>query len=208
MKKQFRSVSAAFLLSFAVAAAACSPASAQGVTSRNPADAESGTFAIEPNHTQVLFGISHLQFTTYYGNFSHVSGTLELSTKDPAASKVEVQIPVNTVSTTSDKLNGILQTADWLDAARFPTMTFRSTQVTRTGPGTANVTGDLTLHGITKPMTLNATFNAAGTSPGDQKYTIGFNASGVIKRSDFGIVKLLPYVGDDVTITISAAFVR
>lgn len=209
MNTRFLLACRASLLASAIAATAASPlALAQGVTSRNPKDAEGGTFAVEPMHTRVLFGVSHLQFTTYFGDFTHVSGTLVLSAKDPARSTVEIQIPVDTVSTTNSDLDAKLKSADWLDAGRFPIMTFRSTQVTMTGPSTATMVGDLTLHGVTKPVTLNIKFNASGVNPGDKKYTVGFDATGVIKRSQFGIVTLLPYIGDDVTLTISAAFVR
>jgi polyisoprenoid-binding protein YceI len=190
----------------AIAGAAASPAAVAQTVTRNPQDVEGGTYAVEPMHTRVLFSVWHLQFTTYYGDFTHVSGTLTLSPKDPAGSKVEVKMPVDTVSTTNPKLDGELKSADWLDASKFPTMTYRSTRVTVTGPGAATLDGDLTLHGVTKPVPLAVHFNAAGVNPLDHHYTVGFEATGMIKRSDFGVVKYIPYIGDDVSITISAAF--
>ena len=96
--------------------------------------------------------------------------------------------------------------ADWLDAAKYPAMRFVSTKVTRTGKGTATITGNLTLHGVTRPATLNASFHAAAVNPMKKAYTIGFNATGTIKRSDFGVSKYVPLVSDETKLTITAAF--
>ncbi|WP_169800606.1 YceI family protein, partial [Sphingobium cloacae] len=96
--------------------------------------------------------------------------------------------------------------ADWFDAAKFPTMHFVSTKVVKTGPKTATISGNLTLHGVTKPVTLNASFNAAAVNPLSKAYTLGFKASGRIKRTDFGVSKYAPLVSDETTITITSAF--
>ena len=174
----------------------------------NPAQVEPGTYAVEPQHTQVLFGVSHMGFTTYYGYFSDASGVLTLSTKDPSASTLQVQVPVSTVSTQSEKLTGELKDADWFNAAKFPTMTFVSTAVQPTGPDSAQVTGNLTLHGVTRPVTLAVHFVGAGVNPLDKKYTVGFQASGRIKRSDFGMTTYVPLIGDQVELTLIGAFER
>ena len=94
----------------------------------------------------------------------------------------------------------------WFDAEKFPTMRFVSTKVVKTGERTADVTGNLTLHGVTRPVTLKATFKAAAVNPMNKIYTIGFNAKGVIKRTDFGVSKYAPLVSDETTIAITAAF--
>ncbi|MDB5394180.1 MAG: Polyisoprenoid-binding protein [Rhodospirillales bacterium] len=172
----------------------------------DPTAVQAGTYAIEPAHTRVLFGISHLGISTYYGEFNGTSGTLNLDPKAPSASRIEVSVPVGSIYTPSDKLNNELKSADWLDAGKYPTMTFYSTKVTPTGPRTADVTGNLTLHGVTKPVVLKATFNAAGPIPMAKSYAAGFEVSGQIKRSDFGVKAYLPLIGDDVDLTISAAF--
>jgi polyisoprenoid-binding protein YceI len=193
-----------FRAAFATTLLAAVPAAAQ--VSTNPAAANSATYSVEPSHTRVLFSVNHMGFTTWYGNFSNASGTLKLNVKHPADSSVTVTIPTASVTTTNAKLDSELVAADWFDAAKYPTFTFASTKVTPTGHGTAKVEGNLTLHGVTKPVVLNAKFNAGGTNPLDHVYTVGFDATTSINRSDFGVSKYIPLVGNDVNITISAAF--
>ena len=167
-----------------------------------------GTYNVEPDHTEIMFGVKHLGFTTYYGIFSHASGTLVLDPTNPSASRLEVKVPVSSVLTPSSRLNQELQGEQWLNAAAYPDMTFRATKVTLTGVDKAQVDGELTLHGVTRPLTLQAKFNQAGENPLDHHYTVGFQARGVIKRSDFGVKAFVPMVGDDVRVNISAAFER
>jgi polyisoprenoid-binding protein YceI len=171
--------------------------------------ARPGTYALEPNHTEVLFGVGHFGFSTYYGQFPGASGSLTLDPANPAASHLDVSIPVAGVWTASAKLAEELRSADWLDAAAYPTMTFHSTMVTPTGPTTADVTGDLTIHGVTRPVTLKATFTRGAVFPMNQKYMIGFQVTGHLKRSDFGVSKYVQYgLADDVELIISAPFER
>jgi polyisoprenoid-binding protein YceI len=182
------------------------PALAQTAPSTDPAAVRPGAYKVEPSHTRILFSVAHMGFSTWYGDFTGASGTLRLDPARPANSELQVSVPVASVSTTNSVLDGELKSADWLDAARFPTMSFTSRQVTVTGPGRADVLGDLTLHGVTKPVTLHATFNAAGTNPLSKAYTVGFEARGAIKRSDFGITKYAPLIGDEVQLILSAPF--
>ena len=123
-----------------------------------------------------------------------------------AADKLHGTVQVAAVSTTNAKRAGERRDPTWLDAARFPTITFHATRVTPTGPGAADVTGDFTLHGVTRPLTLHATFNGSGVNMISKAYTVGFQGAGVVRRSDFGITKYVPLIGDEVRITISAAF--
>jgi polyisoprenoid-binding protein YceI len=174
----------------------------------SPASVQAGTYAIEPSHARVLFAVDHMGTSTWYGDFTHASGTLKLDPKNPAASQLEVSVPVASISTTNTVLDGELKAADWFDAAKYPTMTFRSTKVTVTGPGRATVAGELTLHGVTKPVVLEARFKGAGPNPMTKAYTVGFDATGKIKRSAFGVTKYVPLVGDDVELILSAPFVR
>lgn len=195
-----------FLPTLALAALVSAPALAQERTT-NPAQVEAGTYTIDPAHTQITFGVSHMGFTTYYGRFADASGTLDLA-KDADASRLQVEVPTGTVSTTSDKLNGELKGAQWFDAQKYPEIAFQSVKVVRTGPDTAQVTGNLTLHGVTKPVTLAVHFVGAGVNPLDKKYTVGFAATGLIKRSDFGMTTYVPLIGDQVELTLSGAFER
>ena len=172
----------------------------------DPASVPAGTYAIEPSHTQVVFSVNHFGFTTYFGNFSDVSGSLSVVPKNPSAMSVSVSVPVSSVSTTSPKLTDALKAVDWLDAAHYPAMIFRSTSVTPTGKTSADIAGTLTLHGVTKPLVLHATFNGAGVNILDQKQTVGFQLTGTVKRSEFGVAKYVPLVSDEVQLIISAAF--
>jgi polyisoprenoid-binding protein YceI len=158
MTIQLRSISGAAIVAFAASAAVAQPPP----PSSNPATVPAGVYAIEPLHTQVLFKINHMGFTSYYGSFSGASGTLRLDPAHPEASSLEVSIPVGSVDVASPKLEGELKSADWLDPTKYPVATFHSTKVTPTSPGHALVAGDLTLHGVTRPVTFEASFNAGG----------------------------------------------
>ncbi len=201
-----KTISAAALAAALLAGAA--PAHAQAVPGQNPATVNAGAYSVEPTHTRVLFAVSHMGFTTWYGEFTNVSGSLTLAPKAVATSAVDITIPVDTISTSNTKLDGELKSPAWLDATQYPTIEFKSIHIVKTGRDTANITGDLTLHGVTKPVTLHAVFNGAGVNPLSKQYTAGFNATGEIKRSDFGVKTYVPLIGDEVTLTISAAFVQ
>jgi polyisoprenoid-binding protein YceI len=191
--------SAALLL-----AGASLPALAQAT--HNPTEVQAGSFAVDTNHTQIGFTLSHMGFSNFTGRLSETTGTLTLADGDHSASKLSVTVPAKTFSTSIAKLDGELTSADWFDAAKFPTITFTSTKVTPTGPDSATITGDLTLHGVTKPVTLTAHFVGAGANPLSKKYTVGFDATGTVKRSDFGVTKYVPLIGDEVELSLHAAF--
>jgi polyisoprenoid-binding protein YceI len=147
-------------------------------------------------------------FSTWYGDFTGAKGSLSLDPKNVAASKLDITIPTGSISTTNAVLDGELKDPSWFDAAKYPTITFRSTKVTPTGVATAQVAGDLTFHGVTKPVVLTATYKAAGVNPMNKAYTVGFEVKGSLKRSEFGVKNYVPAVGDDVELTISAPFER
>ena len=172
----------------------------------NPAAVEPGDYAVEPSHTRVGFSVSHMEFTDWFGEFANVAGSLHLDPRHAAASQVVVTIPVASIATTNAKLDGELRSADWLDAERYPTIRFVSTRVVKTGARTARISGNLTMHGVTRPATLLASFNASGINPLSKDYTVGFNATTRIKRSQFGVKTYVPLIGDEVTVRISAAF--
>ncbi len=106
------------------------------------------------------------------------------------------------------KFDAHLKSPDLFDTARFPTATFKSTAIEVTGPSTGKISGELSLRGVTRPVVLDAVFNGAGVHPMNKKYIAGFNATTKLKRSDFGLTYALPVVGDEVTLTISAEFIR
>jgi polyisoprenoid-binding protein YceI len=183
-------------------------AQAQTPPTRDPAQIQAGHYAVDSGHTQVGWRVSHMGFSNYTGGFSDVSGTLDLQPKDPAAAKMSVKIPVASVATTSAKLTDELKGEQWLDAGKYPDMTFVSTKVAPTGKDKAKVTGDLTLHGVTKPVTLDVTLVGAGANPLSKKYTVGFEATGTLKRSEFGVKTYVSLIGDELHLVIAGAFER
>jgi|SRR5665213_3021015 len=167
---------------------------------------QAGTYRADPAHTQVVFSVLHFGFTNFYGIFSGASGTLQLSPMQIADSKLDISIPTESLTTTVSVLTRELQGDQWFDVAKFPTATFVSRKIVRTGGASAQVTGDLTLHGVTKSEVFAMHLVGAGLNPLSKVYTVGFEASGTIKRGDYGIKIDLPAVGDDVTLRIAGAF--
>lgn len=168
-----------------------------------------GTYRADAAHTQVLWRVNHFGFSEFDGAFADATGTLVLDPARPTATALSMTIPINRVTTTSAKLNEHLLGKDFFEAAKFPTATFVSTGITGDTSGKdITVAGNLTLHGITRPVTLKARFVGAGTNKMNKKATIGFRATATIKRSDFGISYALPVVSDEVALTINAAFER
>ncbi|WP_067735373.1 YceI family protein [Novosphingobium naphthalenivorans] len=172
----------------------------------SPAAVQAGHYALDSSHTLVRFTVDHFGISEFFGTFPGASGTLSLDPKNIASAKLDVSVPVGRVSTTNQTLDEELVSADWFDAEKYPAMRFVSTKVVKTGERTADVTGNLTMHGVTRPVTLKATFKAGAVNPMNQTYTIGFNATGVIKRTEFGVSKYAPLVSDETTIAITAAF--
>jgi len=196
------------LTAFVVAALGATDTQAGSQTSAtvSPEAVQSGVYALEPVHTQIVFSVLHLGFTNYYGVFSRASGELKLNPASLAATSLSVTVPTDSVMTTSADLNDKLKGDQWFDVDKYPTMQFRSSRVTQTGEKTATVEGELTFHGVTRPMVLSATFIGAGTNPIDKSYALGFSATGVVKRSEYGVKTYAPLIGDDVELTINAAF--
>ncbi len=176
--------------------------------STDPAKAPSGTYALETRHSQVLFAIPHLGLTDFWGRFDGVSGSLNFNDAALEKSTVTIAIDMTSVDTPSQRLNSELSGPNVFDAAANPAATFQSTGITRTGPNSGTITGKLTLHGVTRPVTLNVTFNGGRDSPMGQGYDLGFSATATIKRTDFGITGMPwePMVGDEVKLTIEALF--
>ena len=197
------------LAALGLAAVLTAPAAwAQAQSSPNPADVKAGTFAADPGHTKVTWSVDHFGFSTYVGQFSEVAATLKLDPKALAATSLEATIQTGSVGTFNPRLDNHLKAADFLDVARFPTATFKATAVKPTGDRTADITGDLTLHGVTKPVVIKTTFNRGGRNPADPTYRLGFQGKTTIKRSDWGMKTYVPAIGDEVTLQIDAEFVQ
>lgn len=172
--------------------------------STDPTTVQAGTYGLDPTHARVAFSVDHMGFSTWYGDFAGTTGALTLDPRNIGASELEISIPSASVTTTNARVDGELK--DWFEAAKYPAITFRSTSVAQTGASTAKVTGDLTFHGVTKPVTLDVTFHGVGANVMSKAYTVGFDATGSLKRSDFGVSKYIPVVGDKVDLFISAPF--
>jgi polyisoprenoid-binding protein YceI len=178
----------------------------------DPAAITGGTYTADAGHTLVKWEVDHLGFTPYFGIFGDVTGTLMLDPKNPGAAKVDVTIPVAKVTTASAGLTGHLlkpaeagKAADFFGAAPADAK-FVSTAVAVSGQN-ATITGNLTLNGVTKPVTLAAKFYGAGKGMGG-KENVGFTATGAIKRSEFNVGYAIPMVSDEVKLEIVAAFVK
>lgn len=167
-----------------------------------PAQAETRTYTLDKPHTQVLFNINHLGFSTSWGKFTDYQGTIQYNKDKPAESKVDVTIKTTSLDLGDATWNEHVSEAKYLNVAQHPEMRFKSTKIDVTGADTAKITGDLTLNGVTKPVTLDTKLVKAGTHPMSGKDGIGLSATGSLKRSDFGIVESVPYVADTVNLVI------
>lgn len=160
-------------------------------------------YNIDPTHTQVEFTYSHMGFSNITGRFDTVQGEFLFDPADPTKSSVDITIPVESISTGVAKLDEHLLKADFFDAATYPTATFKSTGVTAAGEGKLNVAGDLTIHGVTRPVVLDVTINKIGEHPMAKVPAAGFDATTTILRSDYGVGGYVPVVGDEVRIDIT-----
>ena len=160
------------------------------------------TYTIDPSHAQVIFSYNHLGFSTTYGMFSGFEGTVTLDEEDPSASAIEITIPVDSMITGWDARNDHFLSADFFNVAEAPIATFTSTAVEPTGENTANITGDLTINGVTVETTLEATVNQIGPNPVNQAQTAGLSATTTVLRSDFNLGAFAPAVSDEVELII------
>jgi polyisoprenoid-binding protein YceI len=181
-------------------AANSAPAAAQA-PAEAPVDVPAGSYTMDQAHTSVLFRVDHMTFSKYTARFKKASAQLQFDPKNLAASRVEVNVDAKSIETdypnvAQHDFNAQLQGEGFLDAAKHPQITFRSTKVEVTGPRTVRIHGDLTLRGVTRPMTLDARFNGgyAGQTQ-DPNARIGFSAHGTLKRSEFGISFGIPEPG-------------
>ena len=160
-------------------------------------------YQIDPTHTATVFTWDHFGFSTPSGNFSNIQGTINIDEKKPANSSVNVTIPLSSLNTNVKALDEHLMAADWFDAAKYPTITFKSTKVQAVGANKYKITGDLTIKNVTKPVVLDAVLNKQGEHPMTKAQSIGFNATTSFDRSAFGVGAYVPNVGDKITVNIT-----
>ena len=173
-----------------------------------PAEVRAGDYRLDSAHGKITWSVDHLGFSTYKGQFVNVQAQLSLNPADPSASSLTATVPLTEVDSNSDGLDRHLKTPDFFDTANHPTATFVSRAVTvhEADPTRATVVGDLTLRGVSRPVTLDVRFNRAGPSMGNA-YRAGFDATATVKRSEFGINYALPAIGDEVDLHIEGEFV-
>lgn len=206
-----KSARVVWLFVVAAALAACAPKSEQTTQTAPPApaatpaeapvDVPAGTYTIDQAHTSVLFRVDHMTFSKYTARFKKASAQLQFDPKNLAASSVEVNVEAKSLETDYPNaaqfdFNAQLLSEEVLDAARHPQITFRSTRVEVTGPRTMRIHGDLTLRGVSRPMTLEARFNGGYVGHAmEPNARVGFSAHGTLKRSEFGIDFGIPKPG-------------
>ena len=163
----------------------------------------SGEYGLDDHHAYISFTYSHIGFSTPHVGFRKFDANLTLDSAKPENSTIEVVIDTTSVDSRVEEFNGHLRGSNFFDTDNYPQATFRSTRIAANEDGTFDVTGDLTIKGITKSVTLDATLNKAAMHPMRNIPTVGFSAETQILRSDFGMDRAVPAVGDEVTIYIT-----
>lgn len=169
---------------------------------------QSGKYLLDKSHASVTFKVKHLGFSYYTGRFNDIDATLTLDGSAPEKSTLEVTVKPGSVDTNNQTLEEKLKKEDAFNVEKFPVATFTSTSIVKTSETRGKVTGNLTLLGVTKPVELEVSLNGKGTNPFIKKETVGFSATGTIKRSDFGMTVWDKAVGDEVKLLIEVEFNR
>lgn len=168
-------------------------------------------YTVDPSHTSVIFGISHLGYSFTYGRFDKVSGAFTLDPAKPDAASFTLTIDAASIDTNDAKRDDHLRGPDFLNTGEFPIISFKSNKVAVEKQGESTVyvvSGDLTMHGETKPVTLQLQKLGEGPGPTGQGFHTGFNCQTKLNRSEWGMTKMIPHIGDEVAITISFEGVR
>ena len=166
------------------------------------------TWNIDPNHTAAQFSVRHMGISTVRGAFTKVSGTAQYDPSNPSKTAVDATIESASVDTRVSMRDDDLRSANYFDAAKYPTITFKSKSVEAAGAGKLKITGDLTIHGTTKQVVLDVDGPSAAANDPRGNAHVGASASTTIKRSDFGVGSANPMIGDEITITIDIELVR
>lgn len=197
------------ITALAMVVAFAAAADAQVSVNTDPAAAPSGTYSVNTDHTQVMFSIIHMGISPYFGRVGNATGSLQFDSKAPEKSSVTIDLDMSSANTTSDKLTGELLSATVFDVGKFPKATFKSTSIRKVTANAGDITGNLTLHGVTKPVTLHTAFHGM-TQMSNGAARLGFSATTRLKRSDFGItgMRWAPVVSDEVDLAIEAEFVQ
>jgi polyisoprenoid-binding protein YceI len=172
------------------------------------AAAQAGTWQIDPRHTSAQFAVRHLGVSTVRGAFTKVSGSASFDPADPSKTTLDVTIDATSVDTRVEMRDNDLRSPNFLDVQKFPTITFHAKQTKSAGAGKLTITGDLTIHGVTKEVVLDVDGPSAAIKDPWGNQRIGASASTKISRKDFGVIGLPAVVGDDIAITIDAELIQ
>ena len=190
------------MAAFATTAAAFTP------PSTDLTNTPSGTYVLDKSHANIVFGVSHLGFSQYFSRFNGFDATLDFNAKNPEKSTLSVTIDTSSADANNAKMEKKYDSDTFFNVKQYPTATFKSTSITKLTDNTGTITGDLTLLGVTKPVTLDVIFNGSGKNPYAGADALGFSAEGILKRSEFGMDQYLPAVGDEVRLNIQAEFLH
>jgi polyisoprenoid-binding protein YceI len=183
-------------------------------TTEAPTQQAVQTYQLDPAHSTARFSVRHMMISRVHGEFTNLSGSLKFNPVKNEESQVDVEIDVSSINTNQGDRDNHLKSADFFDTATYPKITFTSTNTVKTGAEEGTLTGDLTIHGVTKPVTLHVEGSGQEIKDPWGNWRLGFTARTKIKRSEFGLTYNAALetggvlVGDDVEITIDAQFVR
>ncbi len=173
-----------------------------------PAALKAGDYRLDPRHASIVFKIDHLGFSTYVGRFETFDATLTFAEDDPAAAAVEAVVDMTSLDVADDPFAETLLGEKWFDAETYPEAVFRSTAITVTGDNTGRIDGELTLKGVSAPVSLDAVFNGGARDLLRSAYVVGFSAAGEIDRTAFGVDQFAGVITETVRLEIEAEFTR
>lgn len=180
----------------------------QAEVSRAPQALKPGSYRLDPAHASLTFSVDHMGLSRFTGRFDRLQASLEFDEAQPEAARLDVLVDMASLSIGDEDFGDTLLGPDWFDARAHPEARFTATAVNVTGENSGTVSGDLTLAGVTAPVTLQAVFNGGAQVPLTGAYTLGFDATGEIDRSAFGLGRFSGFVGDTVSIAFSGEFQR
>lgn len=167
-----------------------------------------GQYKLDPKHASLLFKVDHLGLSTYVGRFNRFDATLDFNPEDISSSRLEAKIEMGSIDVNNAEFSETLAGGDWLNAENYPEAFFKTTSAKQTSDSEAVFSGEMTFLGQTKPMDVLVTFRGSATNMLTGKFTVGFAADASFKRSEFGLDKFIPLVGDDIGIEVHAEFVK
>ena len=174
-----------------------------------PGRAQTTTWQVDPAHTNTQFAVKHLGISTVRGQFTKTTGQIQLDEKDVTKSQLDIVVDTTTLDTRVEGRDKDVKSANYLDVANFPTMTFKSKRITAAGDGSLKLTGDLTIHGVTKQVVLDVVGPSAPFKDPRGNSHMGASATATINRRDFGVGSIpSAVVGEDVAITIDMELVK